>query len=51
MLLPGAFRKEDIKIHKLDNGLKILLLEDHAIPNVALYTFITGSGPATSARA
>ncbi len=38
-LLPAAFRKEDVKVHKLDNGLKILLLEDHGIPNVALYTF------------
>jgi zinc protease len=38
-LLPGAFRKEDIKVHKLDNGLKVLLLEDRVIPNVALYTF------------
>ncbi|MCX6566732.1 MAG: pitrilysin family protein [Candidatus Aminicenantes bacterium] len=38
-LLPGEFRKEDIKVHKLDNGLKILLLEDHTIPNAALYTY------------
>jgi len=38
-LLSGSFRKEDIKVHKLDNGLKILLLEDHAIPNAALYTY------------
>jgi zinc protease len=38
-LLPGSFRKEDIKIHKLDNGLKILLLEDQAIPNCALYVY------------
>lgn len=38
-LLSGAFRKEDIKVHNLDNGLKILFLEDHAIPNVALFTF------------
>ena len=38
-LLSASFRKEDIKVHKLDNGLKILLLEDHAIPNVALYTY------------
>jgi zinc protease len=38
-LLPGSFRKEDIKIHNLDNGLKILLLEDHSIPNVALFTY------------
>jgi zinc protease len=37
--LPAQFRKEDVKVHKLDNGLKILLLEDHDIPNVALYTF------------
>jgi len=37
--LPAAFRKEDIKVHKLDNGLKILLYEDHNIPQVALYTF------------
>lgn len=39
LLLPAAFRKEDVKVYKLDNGLKILLLEDHDIPNVALYTF------------
>ncbi len=39
VLLPAAFRKEDVKIHKLGNGLKILLLEDHGIPNVALYTY------------
>ena len=38
-LLAAAFRKEDIKVAKLDNGLKILIYEDHAIPNVALYTF------------
>lgn len=37
--LPAAFRKEDVKVFKLDNGLKILLLEDHDIPNIALYTF------------
>jgi zinc protease len=38
-LLTAAFRKEDVKVHKLDNGLKILLFEDHGIPNVALYTY------------
>ncbi len=38
-LLLASFRKEDIKVHQLDNGLKILLLEDHTIPNIALYTF------------
>ncbi len=37
--VPAAFRKEDVKVFKLDNGLKILLLEDHDIPNVALYTY------------
>ena len=37
--LGAAFRKEAIKVHKLDNGLKILLYEDHGIPNIALYTF------------
>ncbi|MBN2134345.1 MAG: insulinase family protein [Acidobacteria bacterium] len=30
---------EDVKVHQLDNGLRILLLEDHAIPNIALYTY------------
>lgn len=36
---PAALRQEDIKVHKLDNGMRVLLLEDHDIPNVALYTF------------
>jgi zinc protease len=35
----AAFRKEDVKVFSLDNGLKVLLVEDHAIPNVALYTY------------
>ncbi len=35
----AAFRKEDVKVFSLDNGLKVLLVEDHAIPNIALYTF------------
>jgi len=39
LILPAAFRKEDVRVFKLDNGLKILLLEDHDIPNIALYTF------------
>lgn len=38
-LLQGSFRREEIKVHQLENGLKILLLEDHTIPNIALYTF------------
>jgi zinc protease len=37
--LPAAFRKEDVKVHQLSNGLKVLLVEDHNIPNIALYTF------------
>jgi len=37
--LDGAFRREDVKVHSLANGLKVLFLEDHDIPNVALYTF------------
>ncbi len=37
--LEGSFRAEEVKVHKLANGLKVLLLEDHDIPNVALYTF------------
>lgn len=28
-----------VKTHTLKNGMKILIQEDHAIPNVALYTF------------
>lgn len=37
--LLASFRKEAIKVHQLENGLKILFLEDHTIPNIALYTF------------
>ncbi|MEN6559680.1 MAG: pitrilysin family protein [Acidobacteriota bacterium] len=37
--LGAAFTKEDIKVHSLANGLKVLLVEDHNIPSVALYTF------------
>ncbi len=37
--LLASFRKEEIKVHELENGLKIILLEDHTIPNIALYTF------------
>ena len=37
--LPAAFKKEDVKVHTLDNGLKVLLVEDHNIPSIALYTF------------
>ncbi len=37
--LPAAFTKNDVKVHQLANGLKVLLVEDHNIPNIALYTF------------
>ena len=37
--LPAAFKKEDVKAQSLANGLKVLLVEDHNIPSVALYTF------------
>jgi len=34
----------EVKVHTLKNGMKILVQEDHAIPNVALYIFyIIGS--------
>jgi hypothetical protein len=37
--LGAAFGPAGVKVHQLDNGLKVLLVEDHDIPNVALYTF------------
>ena len=37
--LPASFTKDDVKVHQLANGLKVLLVEDHNIPNIALYTF------------
>ena len=37
--LPAAFTKADVKVYSLANGLKVLLVEDHNIPSVALYTF------------
>ncbi len=39
-IMAGAeFRSESIAVRRLDNGLKILLYEDHDIPNIAYYTF------------
>lgn len=35
----AEFRREAIAVRRLDNGLKILLYEDHGIPNIAYYTF------------
>jgi zinc protease len=39
LALAAGLRPQDISVHKLDNGLKIVLLEDHDIPNIAYYTF------------
>jgi zinc protease len=36
---PSAAQGFDIRTHTLKNGMKILVQEDHSIPNVALYIF------------
>ncbi len=43
LLLSGvlAAQRNDVKSHTLPNGLKVLIQEDHNIPNVALYFFYT----------
>src|SRR5437763_6606319 len=41
-LLPGAelhAQQAEVKAHKLANGMKVLIEEDHNIPNVAMYFF------------
>jgi len=35
----GYGQQLDVQSHQLKNGMKILMLEDHSIPNVALYFF------------
>lgn len=35
----GQTRVEDVKSFTLDNGMKILVLEDHSIPNANMYLF------------
>jgi zinc protease len=35
----GQAQQFDVKTHQLKNGMRILMLEDHSIPNVALYFF------------
>ena len=35
----GGAQTFDVKTHTLKNGMKILVQEDHSIPNVALYIF------------
>jgi zinc protease len=37
--LGAAFTRENVRVRSLENGLKVLLVEDHDIPSVALYTF------------
>lgn len=37
--LAAVFDKGHVKADSLENGLKILLFEDHDIPNIAYYTF------------
>jgi zinc protease len=37
--LPGRAQQFEVKTHQLKNGMKLLMVEDHAIPNVALYLF------------
>lgn len=39
VMLQTTFKKEDIKVFQLDNGLKIILHEDHKMPNISYYTF------------
>src|SRR5262245_26017510 len=35
----GVAQQFDVKTHQLSNGMELLLLEDHTIPNIALYFF------------
>lgn len=37
--LPAAAQTFDVKTRTLKNGMKVLVQEDHSIPNVAMYTF------------
>jgi zinc protease len=44
LLLPGLIlsaqtKKEDVKSFSLKNGMKVLVLEDHSIPNANMYLF------------
>jgi len=36
-ILTASAQQFDVRTHQLTNGMKILLLEDHNIPNIALY--------------
>ena len=37
--LPAQTTVEDIKSFTLENGMKIIVLEDHSIPNANMYIF------------
>ncbi len=37
--LQASFTRENIKVFQLDNGLKVILYEDHKIPSISYYTF------------
>ena len=39
VLADARAQQFDVKTHTLKNGMKILVQEDHSIPNVALYIF------------
>src|SRR6266487_3815203 len=38
-VLPPGLVADDPRTHTLANGMKLIVQEDHAIPNVALYFF------------
>jgi zinc protease len=39
LILSSQTKKEDVKSFSLKNGMKILVLEDHSIPNANMYLF------------
>src|SRR6266567_194963 len=52
MVLAAALEAGEVKAHALANGMKVLIDEDHNIPNVALYFFYKigsrNEGPGTT---
>ena len=38
-LLSAQLKVEDVKTFTLKNGMKIIVLEDHSIPNANMYIF------------
>jgi len=39
LILSAQMKKEDVKSFSLGNGMKVLVLEDHSIPNANMYLF------------